>query len=264
MPEGDTVYRAARRLDAALSGRPLLSSDFRVPQYATLDLSGAVVKSVVSRGKHLLIRAGDLSIHTHLMMEGHWDVYAPGERWRAPSVKARCVLKNTDFQAVGFELGFLRVIRTADEPEAVGHLGPDPLGHSWDPAEAERRLGSDPERPIGLALLDQKLMSGLGNIYRCELLFLAKTHPLTPVGEVEDLPHMVELAHKLLHANKDRARRVTTGSSSRDPYWVYGRSGEPCQRCGTPVVMQKLGDPSLGPAAGERDIYFCPRCQTEA
>ncbi|MEE1622683.1 DNA-formamidopyrimidine glycosylase family protein [Zafaria sp. Z1313] len=295
MPEGDSVYRAARMLDAALTGRVLESSDFRVPRYATLNLAGALVGSVVSRGKHLLIRAADLSIHSHLMMDGHWDVYAPGERWRAPAFKARCILKNEAFQAVGFELGFLRVIRTADEPEAVGHLGPDPLGHSWDPAEAERRLLLDPERPIGLSILDQRLVAGIGNIYRCELLFLLQANPRTPAGELPDMARLVELAHQLLHTNKDRARRVTTPGSIRDPYWVYGRGGKPCHRCGTPIVHEKIADPvnvhgqsvpagaGQGPRAAEnlaelaaaaaaasasraaqqaeRDLYYCPHCQ---
>ena len=264
MPEGDTVYRAARMLDAALTGRVLNATDFRVPRYATLNLAGAKVTSVVSRGKHLLIRAGDLSIHSHLMMEGHWDVYAPGERWRSPGFKARCILKNPDFQAVGFELGFLRVIRTSDEPDAVGHLGPDPLGHYWDPAEAERRLRANPERPIGLSLLDQRLVAGLGNIYRSELLFIARTNPRTPAGEVRDMGRIVELAHQLLHANKDRTRRTTTPATHHDPYWVYGRGGRPCQRCGEPVVHEKIGDAAPGPGTAEvneRDLYFCPTCQ---
>ena len=262
MPEGDSVYRAARRLDAALTGRVLQSSDFRVPRYTTLNLSGALVSSVVSRGKHLLIRAAGLSIHTQLTLDGHWDVYAPGERWRAPAFRARCVLKNADFQAVGFDLGFLRVIRTADEPEAIGHLGPDPLGHSWDPAEAERRLMHAPERPIGSSLIDQRLIAGLGNIYRCELLFLHRVHPQTPTGEVEDLPRLIDLAHQVLHDNKDRARRVTTSSSVREPYWVFGRGGEPCLRCGTEIVHEPAPEASGSDGEnGEHDLYYCPRCQ---
>lgn len=243
MPEGDSVYRAARRLDAALSGRVLQSSDFRVPRFATLNLANYPVTSVVSRGKHLLIRVGNLSIHSHLSMEGHWDVYATGERWRAPAFKARCVLQNLDFQAVGFDLGFLRVIRTADEQEAVGHLGPDLLGASWDAAEAVRKLMQAPERPIGLSLLDQRLIAGLGNIYRAEVLFMAGVHPGTPTGTVPDLPRLVDLAHQVLHANKDRARRVTTPGNQREQYWVYGRAGRPCQRCGTRIAHGRMGEP---------------------
>lgn len=248
MPEGDTVYRAARRLDAALGNRVLQTSDFRVPAYATLNLAEQTVTSVVSRGKHLLIRVAGLTIHSHLSMDGHWDVYAPGERWRAPAFKARCVLKNTDFQAVGFELGFLRVIRTAHEQDAVGHLGPDPLGTCWDPTEVQRRLATMPERPIALTLLDQRVIAGLGNIYRSELMFLLGLHPRTPTAEVPDPAHLIELSYQLLHANKDRSRRVTTKPEMREQYWVYGRAGRACLRCGTTVEHRKLGQPR--PVAG--------------
>ncbi len=266
MPEGDTVFRTARRLEAALGGRALSLSDFRVPAHATLSLVDWMVESVVSRGKHLLIRtrpptkvsAPALSIHSHLLMEGHWDVYATGERWRSPAFKARAVLGNTAFTAVGFELGFLHVLRTTDEVEVIGHLGPDPLGHSWDPEEAVRRLLGDPSRPIGLALLDQRLICGLGNVYRSELLFVTRVHPRTPVGEVEDLGHLVDIAHRLLHANKDRARRVTTGSDGMNPYWVYGRAGQACLRCGGTLQKESLAESTR---SAERDVYFCASCQ---
>lgn len=266
MPEGDTVFRTARRLEAALGGKALSLSDFRVPAHATLSLVDWMVESVVSRGKHLLIRtrpparvsAPPLSIHSHLLMEGHWDVYATGERWRSPAFKARAVLGNPAFTAVGFELGFLHVLRTTDEVEVIGHLGPDPLGHSWDPAEAVRRLLFAPQRPIGLALLDQRLICGLGNIYRSELLFVARVHPRTPVGEVEDLAHLVDLAHLLLNANKDRARRVTTGADGMNPYWVYGREGQACLRCGGSLKMESLAESTR---SAERNVYFCASCQ---
>ncbi|WP_377779788.1 DNA-formamidopyrimidine glycosylase family protein [Paeniglutamicibacter kerguelensis] len=266
MPEGDTVFRTARRLEAALAGRRLSVSDFRVPEHSTLSIVDWMVESVVSRGKHLLIRvkppakiaAPPLSIHSHLLMDGHWDVYATGERWRTPAFKARAVLGNPAFTAVGFELGFLHVLRTTDEVEVIGHLGPDPLGHSWDPDEAVRRLMSSPDRPIGLALLDQRLISGLGNIYRSELLFVTRVHPRTPVGAIEDLGHLVDIAHRLLHANKDRARRVTTGTDGMNPYWVYGREGLPCMRCGGLLHKDTLAE---SPRSAERDVYFCPDCQ---
>lgn len=267
MPEGDTVFRTARRLEAALVGKRLSVSDFRVPEHSTLSIVDWLVESVVSRGKHLMIRvnppakvaAPPLSIHSHLLMEGHWDVYATGERWRTPAFKARAVLGNPAFTAVGFELGFLQVLRTADEVEVIGHLGPDPLGHSWDPVEAARRLRTNLDRPIGLALLDQRLISGLGNIYRSEILFVTRVHPLTAVGDVEDLAHLVDIAHRLLQANKDRARRVTTGTDGIDRYWVYGRAGQPCMRCGGPLSKESLAE---SPRSAERDVYFCPRCQS--
>lgn len=263
MPEGDTVWRAARDLNAALAGSELTRTDFRVPRFATTDLSGRVVEEAVSRGKHLLIRvapapaeAEGWTIHSHLKMEGLWHVYARGERWRRPAFTARVVLETAAHQAVGFELGILRVLRRSEEADAVGHLGPDLLGPDWDAAEAVRRLRAAPERPIGLALLDQRNLAGLGNVYRCELCFLMGVHPLTPTGMVADLPRLVELAKRLLEANKSRSRRVTTGIPA-DPLWVYNRDRRGCLRCGAEVVHDRVGDTELD----LRDLYFCPHCQ---
>jgi endonuclease-8 len=266
VPEGDNVWRTARSLHATLAGQVLLRSDFRVPKLATLDLAGNTVDEVVSRGKHLLMRtagpAGELSIHSHLLMDGSWRIYAPGQRWNKPAFQARVVLETKPATAVGFLLGILEVIPTAEEAEAVGHLGPDLLGPDWDAEEALRRLRSDPERGIGLALLDQRNLAGVGNVYRCELCFLAGVHPLAKVAQVPDLPRIVQLAKTLLEANKDRNRRNTVGGPAgrnASPVWVYGRAGQPCLRCRTPVVHTKLGETELT----ERDLYFCPRCQPE-
>ena len=260
MPEGDTVWRSARDLNTALAGRTLTRCDIRVPKFATTDFTGQTVDDVVSRGKHLLIRVGGEDgwiLHSHLKMEGLWHVYRTGEKWRRPAFKARCVLEAGDVQAVGFELGFLRVLPRREEADAVGYLGPDLLGADWDADEALRRLRAEPERPIGLALLDQRIMAGLGNVYRCELCFLAGVHPLTPVGQVPDLPRIVELSKRLLEANKNRSRRITTGAMGRDQLWVYNREKRGCLRCGTKVAHELLGDDELS----LRDLYYCPHCQ---
>jgi endonuclease-8 len=264
VPEGDTVYRTARNLAGALTGATLTSCDVRVPRYATVDLTGRVVDSVASRGKHLLIRAGDSVIHSHLKMEGAWHLYRPGSRWRRPGFEARIVLGTEQWQAVGFALGVLEIVPREREDDVVGHLGPDLLGPDWDPGEAERRLRSDPARPIGLALLDQRNLAGLGNIYRNELCFLRGVLPTRPVAEVADLPRMVALAKRILEANKNRVDRTLTGDT-RDGRqdWVYGRAGRPCRRCGTPILAGTLGDP-VRPGSGstDREVYWCPRCQT--
>lgn len=259
MPEGDTVWRTARKLHAALAGRQLLRSDFRVPRYATLDLSGRTVDEAVARGKHLLIRTGDLSIHSHLKMEGSWQVYRPGERWRKPGFQARVVLETAAATAVGFQLGLLDVVPRTREDEVVGHLGPDLLGPDWDEDEALRRLLLAPDRPVGLALLDQRNLAGIGNIYRCEVCFLAGVNPLAPVGEVPDLQHLVRLSRRLLEANKERGARSTTGGPAArgTGYWVYGRARQPCRRCGTAVAYTQLGNTELD----QRDLYYCPYCQ---
>ncbi len=169
MPEGDTVHLAATRLNGALAGQTLTRTDIRVPRFATVDLSGRRVLEVAARGKHLLFRIEDgMTLHTHFMMDGVWQLYRPGERWGAPASQARAVLETRRSVAVGFRLAVTEVIPTTGEHEAVGHLGPDLLGSDWDPDEALRRVEAQGGRPLGEALLDQTVMAGLGNVYKCE------------------------------------------------------------------------------------------------
>lgn len=249
MPEGDTVYLAAARLRQALAGKMLTRSDFRVPRYATLDLRGQRVEDVGSYGKHLFVRTPTASIHTHLKMEGVWRVYRPGQRWTKPGFTARLVLATEDSEAVGFSLGLVEVLPRADEHTAVDHLGPDLLGPNWDAGEAVRRLTGHPDQPIGLALLDQRNLAGIGNIYRSEICFLRRVHPATPVAAVDDLPRLVAEAHRVLT------------EAAQHPPWralAYGRQRQPCRRCGTGLVVHLLGDTAT---RAERGIYFCPRCQ---
>ena len=258
MPEGDTVYQTARRLHSALAGRILTASDFRVPKFATVDLAGERVDEVVSRGKHLLIRVGDVTIHSHLKMEGSWEVYTPQQRWRHPAFQARVVLRTEESTAIGFLLGLLEVIPRTGEAEAVGYLGPDLLGPDWDADGAVRRLAAHPETPVAVALLDQRNLAGIGNVYANELCFLRGMLPTRPVS-LADLPATVSLAHRLLTANRDRVVRVTTGDTRRGrTTWVYGRRGERCLRCGTPIHRSELGRVE----GEERVTYFCPNCQT--
>lgn len=258
MPEGDTVWRTARHLHEALAGRELTRTDFRVPQWATLDLSGRVVEEVVSRGKHLLVRAGDASIHSHLKMEGAWHVYRVGSDWRRPTHSARAVLENSEHQAVGFSLGVLEVLdRDADE-EALSYLGPDLLGPDWDLDEAVRRVRSDPTRTVFLALIDQRNLAGLGNEYVNELLFVSGLSPTRTVADVPDVATVVARGQKMLDVNKTRVVRSFTGSTRPgEERWVYRRERGRCRRCGTRLRRGQLGD---RPTA-ERDVFWCPHCQ---
>ena len=258
MPEGDTVYRTAVNLDAALAGRELIRCDIRVPAFATVNLTGDFVEGVVSRGKHLLIRVGEHSIHSHLKMEGSWHLYRHGTNWRRPAWQARAILATADWVAVGFQLGTLDVVARAEEGSVVGHLGPDLLGPDWNADEALLRLTADPARAIGLALLDQHVMAGLGNVYRNELCFLSGALPTRSVGRIENPARLVALAHRLIDANKDRVDRTTTGKLRGDTDWVYRRAGKPCLRCATRIEHGELGETTLQ----LRDIYWCPQCQT--
>lgn len=257
MPEGDTVYRAAVHLNQALQGQTVTGWDIRVPEFATSDLTGKRIDSVVSRGKHLLHRVGDVTLHSHLKMEGSWHLYRPGTAWKRPAFQARAVVTTADWVSVGFDLGIVELVPRADEESVVGHLGPDLLG-DWNAAEAIARLAATPEMPTAVALLDQHNLAGLGNVYANELCFLRGVLPSRPIGET-DVPAMVALASRLILANRDRVERTTTGD--RRPgrkVWVYGRAGKPCARCGSRIRSGTLGRDELS----LRDTYWCPNCQT--
>jgi endonuclease-8 len=275
VPEGDTVWRTARRLHQALSGSSLTQTDFRVPEYAALDLTGHPVVETVSRGKHLLTRLPEMTIHTHLKMDGAWHVYRLGSPWRAPAFQARIVLATKPWQAVGFQLGSLDVVPRDQEATLVGHLGPDLLGPDWAADEAIARITAAPDVPIGEALLDQRNLAGIGNLYKSEVLFLLGVHPDMPVADVDVVPQLVDKAHRLMVLNKDRPEQATTGQTRRGQrHWVYGRGGQPCRRCGTPIRAETLPTYAdrarqAGEASGvdnpsqARVSYWCPSCQPE-
>jgi len=257
MPEGDVVWYTARRLHAALAGRALTRSDFRVPRLATADLTGDVVTETASRGKHLLTRTrSGLTVHTHLRMDGTWRVRPAAEPVK-DSHRIRLVLANDEWQAVGYRLGVVELIRTSDEPQVTGHLGPDLLGSDWNRAEAVRRLSAEPDRAIGEALLDQRNLAGAGTYFAAEMLFVRGIDPWRPVGDVKGLEALVDLGHRLLDANKARPGHVTTGDTrpGRES-WVYGRAGRPCRRCGTLIRRGEQGPPGQ-----ERLRFWCPACQ---
>ncbi|GHH27028.1 Fpg/Nei family DNA glycosylase [Streptomyces lanatus] len=266
MPEGDTVWQTAKRLHTALAGGTLTRSDFRVPKYATVDLTGRTVLDVTPRGKHLLTRVeGGLTIHSHLGMEGSWRVFTGQQRWTGgPAHQIRVVLTTVPDSgtaeaqtAVGYRLPVLDLLRTTAEETVVGHLGPDLLGPDWDPDHALANLLADPARPLGEALLDQRNLAGIGNVYKSELCFLLRVTPWLPIGALptEHTAQLPVLAKKLLEANRDRPVRSTTGRRGQDLF-VYGRARRPCLRCTTPIRAADQGDGSR-----ERPTYWCPTCQ---
>jgi endonuclease-8 len=261
VPEGDTVFRTAKLLDRHLTGQKLVTTDFRVPQHATADLSGGTVVGSVSRGKHLLTRVdrGEerWTLHTHLKMEGAWRVLEPDQRWPRPAHQARVVLTTHDTVAVGFSLGIVELVDRADEESLVAHLGPDLLGPDWDADEAVRRLLVEPDRPLREALVDQRNLAGIGNMYAAELCFVSGAHPQTPVGQVADLRRLVLRARQMLDLNKERAFQSTTGNlRERERLWVYRRDKSPCRRCRTPIAVEMQG-----PTGRDRAAYWCPSCQ---
>ncbi|MDY6056062.1 DNA-formamidopyrimidine glycosylase family protein [Micrococcus sp.] len=243
MPEGDSLVRAAHRLRPVLAGRTLAHADLRVPRLATARLAGWTVAAVEPQGKWLLLRltpppgsaAAPHTLASHLKMEGRWLVTGRQARWAAPGWQVRAVLETGEHRLLGAQLGRLELVPTAHEDRLLGHLGPDLLDPAWDGgahgarllAEGVRRLTARPERPVGLALLDQSVVAGIGNIYRCESLLLAGLDPHRPVGSVPDAPGLLTLARDLLRANVPPAApyvswpRTTTGVRA-DPSGPYG------------------------------------------
>ena len=217
MPEGDTVFLAGKRLHAALAGKLLLRGELRHPRLAEHDLAGRTVLGVRSVGKHLLTRFDDgRSLHSHFRMDGSWHLYRPGMAWRRPAYEARAVLATADRVAVGFALHDLELLPTEAEDRVVGHLGPDLLDPGWDDAhaaEALRRFTARRDHELGLVLLEQRVMAGVGNLYKAEVCFLLGLSPWTPVRDVPDPARAVGLSRELLLRNKDRPEQSTTGSS---------------------------------------------------
>ncbi|OBA78194.1 DNA glycosylase [Mycobacterium sp. 1164966.3] len=250
MPEGDTVWHTADELRKHLTGRELTRCDIRVPRYATVDLTGHVVDEVLSRGKHLFIRAGPASIHSHLKMDGSWRV---GNRPARADHRVRIILEAGDIRAVGIDLGVLEILERDRDGDVVAHLGPDLLGEDWDPAVATANLTARPDRPIAETLLDQRVMAGVGNVYCNELCFVSGQLPTAPVGNLADPRRLVSRAREMLWANRFRWNRCTTGDTRAGrQLWVYGRAGQACRRCGTLIAYDDTGD---------RVAYWCPTCQ---
>ncbi len=262
VPEGDSVYKLARRLDRSLLGRTVVRSDLRVPRLATRDLAGRSVLEHVTHGKHLLTRfSGGATLHSHLRMDGEWSVTGAGKvlpRRLLDDVRLVLELDNRS-TAWGLRLHDLELVETAEESTLVGHLGPDPLRDDWDAAEAVRRLRDAAARPLVSALLDQRLICGLGNLWVNELAFLTGVSPWTPVGDVDVERLVARAATALRHsATTPGAYQVTTGLARRgEDHWVTGRARRPCLRCGTKVLVveEVSGD------AANRRTWWCPHCQ---
>lgn len=274
MPEGDAVWRTARRLHTALAGTVLLGADLRVPALATKDLAGRLTLEVVPRGKHLLHRLeGGLTLHSHLRMDGSWRVLhrSPREGDRPRSARTqrhtvRALLWTGQHVAVGDSLGMLDLVETRHESRVVGHLGPDLLDRDFDRDRALRNLLHDPSVEVGLALLDQRNLAGIGTIFASEPLFEHRISPWTPVGRLsaDEVGAVVDTARLWLVRSCRLGPRPGGAAAARLPAdgwlpWsprVFGKEGRPCPRCGTTVREDPIGQQ---PRA--RAMAHCPRCQ---
>lgn len=263
MPEGDTVHLAATRLHDAFAGHVLERAELRVPRLATVDLRGRTVERVEARGKHLLIRlSDDLTLHTHFKMEGSWKIARGTASVGASRDDVRAVLGTATTTAIGLRLAIVEVWPGEREASILGHLGPDPLRDDWDADEALRRFVAAGTREVGEVLLDQSVIAGPGNVYKSEICFLRGLHPRASVSSITRPELVVGLTCRLMRANRKTGRQITTGDTRRGrSQWVYGRTGKPCLRCGTPIEM--IMQEARG-ALDERATYLCPTCQPSA
>lgn len=275
MPEGDTIHRAARTLHRALAGRAVTRFTSVFPGLNRVDcdtpLAGRIVDRVEARGKHLLIWfSGNLVLHTHMRMSGSWHLYRPGERWRRPSHDMRVLIETADIHAVGFNVPVAAFATSATLPRVAGvaDLGPDPLSADFSAEDAVRRIAERAGMDIADALLDQSAISGIGNVYKSEALFVARINPFRKVGDLtsREMAQLVDAATRLMRANVSPSagtgivtfggvRRTTTGRRNAGAHlWVYGRGARPCRRCGAPIQRRKQGEHA-------RSTYWCARCQ---
>lgn len=272
-PEGDTIHRAARTIHLALAGREVVRFETALAQLAVVDdqspLRGRVVERVAAVGKHLLMYfSGDLILRTHMRMRGSWHIYRPGERWQRPRRDMRIVVAADAYEAVAFNVPVaeFRTAATLQRDDAIQALGPDLLDPEVDLDEAVRRVRALGDMPLGEALLTQRAVAGIGNVFKSEVCFEAGLSPFAPVSSI-DLPTLravLEIARRQMRLNvpadPDRAyphppgRRTTGRMNPAEGLWVYGRAGEACRGCGTPIRLTKAGPDA-------RLTYDCPTCQ---
>jgi endonuclease-8 len=275
VPEGDTIFRAARTLHRALAGKVVVAFESVLPAlnriHEDTPLTGRTIERVSAAGKHLLIElSGGLVLRTHMRMNGSWHIYRPGERWQRSRRDLRLRIATEDFEAVGFNIPVAELIKARDLPrhEELRRLGPDVLSDGFDAAEAARRMRERGSMAIGEALLNQRVLAGLGNVYKSEVLFLCRTNPFALVRTLDDasIDAIIETGRRLLRANVADGiapmttytgyRRTTRRDDPSERLWVYGRARLPCRRCGTPIAIRKQG-------VDARLTYWCPTCQPE-
>jgi endonuclease-8 len=253
MPEGDTIFRTAETLRRWIGGREITAAQSRVYGFPAARLVGMRVDGVEARGKHLLIRFDQGQVlHTHLRMSGSWHVYPAGQPWRRPERQARLVLEAGERLAVCFNAPIVELVQAKSEGAhpSLGRLGPDVLADELDVGEIRRRARTrPPELALGELLLDQQVVAGIGNIWRCEALFLEQRNPWTERQKLtdEDFDALLATASSLM-------RHSAVGPASPPERYVYNRAGRPCRRCGTPIEAKRQGEHA-------RTAYWCPSCQ---
>ena len=259
MPEGDTIRRAATTLHAALAGQRVERFETVLAPLARVDagspIVGRRVDRVEARGKHLLMwfsaavgGEASLVLRTHMRMHGSWHIYRPGERWQRPRHELRILIATASYVAVAFTVPVAEFLdaATLEREGVVAELGPDVLAPHFDAREAVARLTARGEMEIADALLDQRAIAGIGNIWKSESLFVARVSPFASVATLSD--------DQLMRIVTTAARHMRASLTGDRPSWVYGRGGQPCRRCGTPIRRAVQGP-------DRRSTYWCERCQ---
>jgi endonuclease-8 len=275
MPEGDTIFRTARTLGRALGGKPITGFRSTYPLLTRFDddtpLTGQLVDSVESRGKWLLIHfSGGGTLATHMLMSGSWHIYRPGERWQKPRTDMRIVIENSEYHAIGFKVPVaeMHTPQSLARDRRIPGAGTDVLSPEFDADAAVGRLLAHADEEVGDVLLHQKVLAGVGNVFKSEVCFVTGLNPFRTVATLthEQAVEAITVARRQLKANvmedsgdtlvtyRGRGRRTTNESNPTASHWVYGRKGEPCRSCGEPIRKR-----IQGPDA--RVTFWCPRCQ---
>lgn len=278
MPEGDTIYRSARALQRAIGGKVVTGFETALAKIASVDdntpITGRTITSVESRGKWLLIHfSGDLILATHMLMSGSWHLYRTGERWQMSRSRMRIVITTSEWQAVAFNVPVAEfyTARSLERSSQIPKLGPDILSADFTLQQGVERLKQytikSPSAEVGTTLLNQRVLAGLGNVYKSEVAFSAGVHPFRAISTLipAEIERLVEFAHRYMKANVidgkgdgivtySGNRRTTHATDRRERLWVYGRQHQECRRCGATILMRRQG-------TGARSTYWCPDCQ---
>jgi endonuclease-8 len=274
MPEGDTIFRAARTLNRALAGQVVTKFETQLPQLSRVDedapIAGRTVESVDASGKWIHMKfSGDLTLLTHMLMSGSWHIYRPGEAWQRGRQQMRVAVYTANFVAVAFQVPIaeFHTAATLRRHRSVVRLGPDVLGVEFDTEAAAARIASRPELEVGVALLTQSIVAGLGNVFKSEVCFASGVNPFRLVGSLtaDELSALMTNARRFMLANVSDGsgdqivtytgfRRTTGRSDPSERLWVYGRRGDPCRRCGSAIESRKQG-------LDARVTFWCPQCQ---
>jgi len=274
MPEGDTIYRAARTLNRALAGQVVTKFETQLPRLARIDddkpIAGRTVESVTAAGKWVQMKfSGDLILLTHMLMSGSWHIYRTGEKWQRGRLSMRVAIYTNDFVAVAFQVPIaeFHTAETLRRHRSVITLGPDVLSPAFDPQLVAASIAAHPDMPVGVALLSQFIIAGLGNVYKSEVCFASGVNPFRTVGSLRDseLQSLVTNARNFMLSNVADSygsqivtyaglRRTTSRANPSERLWVYGRRGESCRRCGAAIQSRKQGPDA-------RVTFWCPTCQ---